>query len=188
MLSTVAGRIAHTVFDSGWCNRSAAAGLVALLACSRPDAKQPGSFTVTLRGTDLVAVDTGTGRATLHQCSREAPRAVASLFTADSTLFPEAARTIQADLDRRLREEAARDSAMGKAWTGKTLAFRAQVVGIGRKTDSVLYINGFLRDPQSDSTWRTFAVVACDGGLGFFGAEYSPATGRLSAFTFNGRG
>lgn len=68
----------------------------------------------------------------------------------------------------------------------------APLVISGRR---ILYVNGWHRsaaersvDGNPDSSWKTSAVYACDGGTLFFGAEYDVATSRLSRIIFNGGG
>jgi hypothetical protein len=167
---------------------SAIGGFLLLVGCHASDTKPANSFSATLDRADIVALDTLTGRGLLAQCSREAPKGVIGLWRPDSALPAESAAALESELNRRLHAEIAGDSPLGQAWRGKTLRYRAQLLGIRRSIDSVIYVNGFIRDSESDSTWRTYPFVACDGGSGYFGVEYNPTTRQLSGFSFNGRG
>lgn len=72
-----------------------------------------------------------------------------------------------------------------------------QYIGIRIGGRQVVYINGFHRSaverraatrPELADGWRTTALIVCDGGSYYFGAEFDPATRQVANIRFNGPG
>jgi hypothetical protein len=68
-------------------------------------------------------------------------------------------------------------------------AYYRQYAGIMRGARQLLYVNAFLPDSldreRPNARWRTEPKIICDGGPGFFGAEYDPAEHRFVGLDFN---
>ena len=63
----------------------------------------------------------------------------------------------------------------------------AQYVGMKSKGHRVIYGNFFPKDLLSEFTgWRTQPATVCDGGRGFFGAEFDVETGKVVHVAYNG--
>lgn len=85
-------------------------------------------------------------------------------------------------LDRALEQEA-----RGRYKPPAAADYYRQYIGIRIGRRQVVYINGFHSSSVADN-WRTRAVIVCDGGSHFFGAEYDPATRQIANIRFNGPG
>jgi len=55
-----------------------------------------------------------------------------------------------------------------------------------RNGQKVLYVNGFDQETGADESWRSKAVLICDGGLANFGAVFDLSTEEYGSFAFNG--
>lgn len=134
----------------------------------------------------VTILDTLHGRDVVSQCSRPSPGPVTSYWV------PTPAQVAEADAAV-LRALAAvvMDTTGAQVDTG-VRRYHRQYVGLVRGGDRLLYVNGIASEAiaalRDTAVWRTFGQVACDGGSAFFGAEYDPATRRVSALHFNGPG
>jgi hypothetical protein len=124
-------------------------------------------------------------------CSREAP-ARTGYWAPDSETIASLEVALAPALHRALEREI-KDPSRRPA----TNEYYRQYIGIRIRARQVVYINGFHKNyldlvattrPELTPAWRTRAVNVCDGGSGFFGAEYDPATGQVTNIRFNGRG
>jgi len=64
--------------------------------------------------------------------------------------------------------------------------WRRQYVGVVRGGRRFIYGNYLPPDDWMGDRWRSQAVIVCDGGAAFFGAEYDVAGRRISHLAFNG--
>ena len=60
-----------------------------------------------------------------------------------------------------------------------------QYIGIVSKGRRLIYINAFV-GPKPPNNWLTTPIMACDGGMSFWGAIFDPETGDFSQLAFNG--
>ena len=51
----------------------------------------------------------------------------------------------------------------------------------------MIYVNAFIRD-YVPKDWHSRLVNVCDGGAGFWGVLFDPATGKFSDLETNGIG
>lgn len=115
----------------------------------------------------------------LKQCSRSDPENVTSLWVVPAR--------VARDIDRNIDDVSALRSPSGKTIVEPHKYFRQYggVVAGGRK---LVYINAFslpgFIDPE-ELSWRTKAIVVCDGGSTAWGAMYDPATQHFSKLTIN---
>jgi hypothetical protein len=131
-------------------------------------------------------------RATFHKwCSRSGP-AMTGHWTPDPETIRDLEGPLAVELERALAQEV-KDASRRPAAN----EYYRQYIGIQIGRRRVVYINGFHErhlelvagaTPASASDWTTRLVNVCDGGSLYFGAEYEPATRRVSNIYFNGRG
>ncbi len=107
---------------------------------------------------------------------------------------PQTIRNLETDLAVALHDALARDI-QDASWRPLTRDYYRQYIGIHGSGRRLVYVNGFHRRyiehasmKQPESRWRTQLVNVCDGGYSFFGADYDPATRKVSNIYFNGRG
>jgi hypothetical protein len=119
-------------------------------------------------------------------CNRPTPGPIESIWIPDdvtirrleNALAPALRTAIQASTIRGVKPDA-RD-------------FYRQYAGFVVAGQRIVYINGFhattVRNmpPGRPMQWQTQAVLACDGGMLFFGAEFSLNTGSVEKIIFNG--
>jgi hypothetical protein len=122
-------------------------------------------------------------------CSRSGP-ALRDFWRPD----PEIIRELEAALAPALQQALERAS-RGRWQPPAPDEYYRQYIGIRAGGRRAVYINGFHRGyvdrmltPEHADSWRTRAVNVCDGGTGFFGAEYDPATRKVGNIEFNVRG
>ena len=112
---------------------------------------------------------------------------------------PETIRNLEADLAVPLHDALLRE-VHDASWRPATHDYYRQYIGIQAGGRHIVYVNGFHRSyiervtgarPGSTKLtpdWRTRLVNMCDGGSSYFGAEYDPATRKVSNIYFNGGG
>jgi len=111
------------------------------------------------------------------QCSRGGPAHITGTWTPDNKQIAELEITLVAALSK------ADSPADFKVRDFSHLA--RQYGGLVDSTHKLIYVNAFTtRDINGD--WRRHAVMVCDGGPAFFGAEYDPSTKTFAHFEFNG--
>ncbi|HEU4559516.1 MAG TPA: hypothetical protein VFS20_16820 [Longimicrobium sp.] len=122
------------------------------------------------------------------QCSRPTPdsAAIQGLWTPTA----EQVRDLEARLTPLLRSELTRQYG-GKSLATRLAWYHRQYGGLVLNGRRIIYVNGFLPgwryDRGADTVpWRQFPVWVCDGGIGYFGVEYDPATKRFRNLAFNG--
>ena len=120
------------------------------------------------------------GAMATSQCSRRPVEGVTGYWL--PTL--DQARAADSVLFRVLRDERTRTWRMPEAASDRLKYYR-QYVGLVRRGERVLYVNGFSARPRPGINWREQPITYCDGGTGFFGAIYEPHTSRIVEFRFN---
>ena len=138
----------------------------------------------------IAYLDTTEGRRLLHQCSRDAPVGVTSLWqvTPEEVLGLDA--LVAAEVGRQLGKKVAIRSPMGPRLLHDTTRYFVQVIGIRRGELKRVYVSGVVLDAVKSfgdaPQWRSRALIVCDGGFGFFGVEFDMARRSLVRFFFNG--
>ena len=133
----------------------------------------------------------------LNQCSRTAPET--SPEKTDGPIWtpsPAQIESVEEGLAAYLRQQ-------GHAKEGDGLtAYVRQYVGFVRSGRKLIYLNALLAAGVADlppcrpdtswgeacgpDGWRHTAIMICDGGDGFWGLEYDPATKTYSQLAFKG--
>jgi hypothetical protein len=121
-------------------------------------------------------------RTMLSQCSRATPP------PGDGTWTPgeREIAALEAALPGALRGQ---PHGSNDRWSNAPQGWQRQYVGILRGGRRLIYGNYFPRGAMAgsmDDRWRHEAVMVCDGGPEFFGAEYDVEANRFSHFGFNG--
>jgi hypothetical protein len=111
----------------------------------------------------------------LHQCSRSSLKA-SGTWTPDKNQIAILEKGLVAAL-------AAADGAQN--YKRDITHVARQYGGILISGRKLIYVNGFP-GRTSDSDWRRHAMLVCDGGPAFFGAEYDPANRTFTGLEFNG--
>ena len=127
----------------------------------------------------------------LRQPSRRVP-IVDGTWTPDDGILADIAPQVCSVLQSLLDERRTRLAAWFVSARERNASdYCVQCVGVIRAGRRLVYLNGFQRHPAigigSDGDgWRAVPVIVCDGGQGFFGAEYDPQTRRIMRLVFNG--
>jgi hypothetical protein len=114
------------------------------------------------------------------QCSREHPPTFTDIWVPDE-------KTIS-DLESNLKKIEQLTSSLCCFRNGRISNIQnyfRQYIGIVSKGRRLIYINAFL-GPKPPINWLTEPVMACDGGLSFWGAIFDPETGEFSQLAING--
>ncbi|HEY1708627.1 MAG TPA: hypothetical protein VGG10_10220 [Rhizomicrobium sp.] len=140
----------------------------------------------TLNPQDGALLAPAAATALLHQCSRVSPKDFQGSWTPAAQQIRDLESALPAALQAELKNypRIKLDSAM-------TVRQYAGLVLAGHK---IIYVNALPRShainpnlpPMFLPDWRYKADMVCDGGPGFFGVEYDPATKRFAHFAFNG--
>jgi hypothetical protein len=134
-------------------------------------------------GPEVAVLPESEASALAKQCSRPGPPA----FEGTWTPTPAQVAALRQQLPRLVGMKANGCCLVGariKALAG----VRVQVVGLELAgSRRVLYLNG-RNDSTAGESWRTKAWTVCDGGDGFWGVVFDPATGAFSGLAFNGIG
>jgi hypothetical protein len=115
----------------------------------------------------------------LHQCSREAPKPGEGAWQPNAQDIA----ALEAALPAALGAMKAKGVPVRTILLG---GFRRQYVGIVRGGRRYLYGNFFPAEAGGSDRWRREAVIVCDGGPAFFGAEYDVAGHAFTQIGFNG--
>lgn len=119
-------------------------------------------------------------------CSRPGPE-VTGYWKPDADQIQAAEKTLAPVLEAALAKIRVADS-MRPAVED----YYRQYIGITIRGERVIYINGFEKrfaeNPKQPEQWKSQVVFVCDGGHGFFGAEYDMAKGLVRNLNFNGPG
>ena len=124
----------------------------------------------------------------LRQPSRSVPIAD-GMWTPDDGLLANIATQVCSVLQPLLDERHTRlAAAFVTAIERNASDYGVQCVGLRRAGRRLVYLNGFQRHPALGPVerWQTVPVIVCDGGQGFFGAEYDPEASRIVRLVFNG--
>ena len=120
-------------------------------------------------------------------CNRPAPGPIESIWTPDAATILRLESVLGSALQRAIEQsnpERVKPTAAD---------FYRQYAGFVVGGKRIVYINGVHaraldRIPGGPNAWRIQALLGCDGGMLFFGAEFSVETGMVSAIVFNGGG
>jgi hypothetical protein len=120
----------------------------------------------------------------LEQCSRDVPAPGEAHWTPNAEDIARLEAALPAALaGARLSADARRVLA------GAPAGWHRQYLGLVRGGRRFLYGNFLVNDGDDDieALWRVRPLTVCDGGAGFFGAEYDVAASTFSHLAFNGR-
>ena len=118
----------------------------------------------------------------VQQCSRSAPA-----IDGTWTVTPDDIVQLERDLPKLRRMHST-----GCCFAGGRIddldSYLRQYVGVIVQGRRYIYINAFAEGPGDIESpdWRDAAVKGCDGGTGFWGALYDPATRQFSDLAING--
>ena len=123
-----------------------------------------------------------------RQCGRPVPQHVTGTWTPYAATIAQLERELTPALQQALDRTPSLDQKMPRA-----SEYYRQYGGLIAGGRHIVYVNGFHETyvsrtasiGLSSRSWRHRAVWVCDGGYAFFGAEYDPATGQVSALVFN---
>ncbi len=125
----------------------------------------------------------------LDQCSRGTPAPGDAYWTpspADIVAFERALPTALAQSGRGPDDYLPEAERQG--WSHFTERWTRQYIGIDRNGVRTIYGNFFPGEPAGTSlNPTTGAIIVCDGGNVFFGAEFDPTNGEIIHLAFNGR-
>jgi hypothetical protein len=120
-------------------------------------------------------------RQLIHQCSRQGPGPVQGAWTPNAAEISEFEPKLAALVERRLR-------CRGESPALATDYYR-QYGGLIIDGSRIIYVNGIasgIAERHYGRDWRRRPMGLCDGGSMAFGAEFNPATGEITNFTFDG--
>jgi len=115
----------------------------------------------------------------IHQCSRESPEAIRSVWT------PSAAEIEK--LESQLVEITKLKSTACCGAGGRVddvNAYYRQYAGLVIEGKKLIYINAVARSASVDN-WRQQPAMICDGGRSFWGVLYDPSSGKFFDLAFN---
>jgi hypothetical protein len=147
-------------------------------------------FPVTIAAEHITVLTDAPGRELLKQCSRETPSGITAIWSATQADLAKVDSLLPRLVEMKLAAAITEGSPIDQAHSRGNTDYYAQIVGVQRGSERLLYVNGIhasMFKDHSDSTgWRRHAIYVCDGGEGYFGVLFNPATGRFSDFHFNG--
>ena len=168
---------------------------VVLAGCARTDSvahARTRRFKVSIPAQLVAVLPKSAASGVFRQCSRAVPGKHEGTWTPSAPDLAALRETLVDRVSAALDSIYAPGSPMDLAWRGRVSEYGVQVVGITRGTERILYANGFLSGTLQDwphpDEWTKTPVVVCDGGEGYFGAIFDPASGIVSDLVFNGRG
>ena len=116
---------------------------------------------------------TGTqAKALLRQCSRATPEKITGQWNPSSEQIAELEGKFL-DFKRTLKRPVA-----------QLISFYRQYAGFISNGRKIVYVNLFPKN--TDTEWKSRAVVVCDGGEQFWGVEFEVETGKFVNAAFNG--
>jgi len=162
--------------------------VIALLAVASSSCQQTGRDVTFPPGTSAILPE-NIALKVARPCSREVPANVTGAWTPDR----EQVAAMEAQLAPALRRALA-ELSMADSVRPKVMEYYRQFVGIVSGGKKIIYVSGFhssylslVSSIGADTTaWRFAPVYVCDGGSGYFGAEFDPDTGKLGPIYFNG--
>ena len=115
----------------------------------------------------------------LEQCSRQTPEVGEGSWTPGAADIRALEALLPAALAKRWPD---------RDWSGFPDKWARQYVGILRGGRRLLYGNFVPRDVAGEAPGVEHeAIIICDGGPSFFGAEYDVSGGTITHLAFNGR-
>jgi hypothetical protein len=122
---------------------------------------------------------TSEGSSLIKQCSRGSPTNVSDFWSPS----PLQVNTIEKLLPKLL---------LNSGHKIKLLNSYHQYIGITSHGKKLIYLNSFTKSVVTESSehldWHKKAVIICDGGDAFWGAEFDPAENAFHNLQFNGIG
>jgi hypothetical protein len=114
------------------------------------------------------------------QCSRENPPAFTDIWVPEEKTIA----LLEANL-KKIERLSSNLCCLQNERISDVHKYYRQYIGIVSKGRRLIYINAFV-GPKPQNNWLTEPVMACDGGLSFWGAIFDPETGEFSQLAFNG--
>jgi hypothetical protein len=116
----------------------------------------------------------------IHQCSRESPVAIQSVWTPSMSVL----ETMESRLPAISKLESKICCGLG-ARVADVAVFHRQYAGLVIEGRKLIYINAFART-ASINDWRQQPVMNCGGGQAYWGVLYDPASEVFFDLAFNG--
>lgn len=114
------------------------------------------------------------------QCSRENPPAFTDTWIPDEKTIA----YLEANL-KKIERLSSKLCCLQNEHISDVHKYYRQYIGIVSKGRRLIYINAVV-GPKPPNNWLTEPVMACDGGMSFWGAIFDPETGDFSQLAFNG--
>jgi hypothetical protein len=118
-------------------------------------------------------------------CNRPAPSPIESIWIPDAATIRRVENALAPALQNAIAVSKIADTKPAVS------DFYRQYAGFIIAGQRIVYINGFHArtvDRGRPASWRTQALLPCDGGMLFFGAEFRVDTGVVDKIIFNGGG
>lgn len=116
----------------------------------------------------------------IHQCSRESPLAIQSVWTPTAAVLEK----MESQLAAITKLESKVCCGIG-ARVSDVNAYYRQYAGLIIEDRKLIYINAFARTAGIDD-WRQQPVLFCGGKHAYWGVLYDPASGKFFDLAFNG--
>lgn len=115
----------------------------------------------------------------IHQCSRESPEAIRSVW------IPSAAVLQKMEAQLVSIEKLASVACCGVGAKVKDVrTYFRQYAGLVIEDRQYIYINALART-EAINNWREKPVMACEGGMAYWGVLYDPSSGKFFDLAFN---
>lgn len=115
----------------------------------------------------------------IHQCSRESPVAIQSVWTPSTEILEQ----MESHLTEITKLKAKICCGIGNS-VDDVNAYYRQYAGLVVEDRKLVYINALARK-SGIKDWRTQAVLHCGGGRSFWGVMYDPASKIFFDLAFN---
>jgi hypothetical protein len=119
-------------------------------------------------------------KAIAGQCSRENPPAFTEIWVPEKKTI----LYLEANLEK-IEQLSPSLCCLASVRISNVRNYFRQYIGIISKGRRLIYINAFLGH-KAPKNWLTEPIMACDGGLSFWGAIFDPETGEFSQLAING--
>ena len=119
-------------------------------------------------------------KAIAGQCSREGPPAFTEIWVPEEKTIS----YLESNLEK-IEQLSSKLCCLENTRISNVRNYFRQYIGIVSKGRRLIYINAFL-GPKAPTNWLTEPIMACDGGVSFWGAIFDPETGEFSQLAING--